>query len=454
MRKKTRSQPRNESLGVKNYPPPRQTFLPGESIEWCPTSTRLRSIRKRAKTEDEKEQRRIERVLRNRQAAQSSRERKRQEVEKLEGEKHAIEQQNQLLKERLMAVEHEKFKLAQQVAKMTAEMSAFKSQGRPRALMADSTATSCAPSPSLGADLHQQAVKQEFDDYPFALPTPQNSIDPSTSCFSTPSSSTYSRSPSPSHVGLGLDAITSSDMTQHPAAMLCGLQCLSEEAWLASTPPTRDEARRFQQAISSQLCLTLILAVYSHLLHPLGLIFISLRTGSPLPSTITPTTTPMIFLLIKWLISTPANLMPTPLTNPTTSPTTMSSTHPPTSSHPSPVRRSTFRIRLLRRLLLCSPALARPLKGATGRAMRPKTSDALNGLSTDSSRGGEGSGVGKGESTSLGGVGFARGVTMARIIDQIEYENRKNQNRHLARRAIKGTCTSRRKRARGKIHGV
>ena len=64
-------------------------------------------ISKRAKTEDEKEQRRIERVLRNRQAAQSSRERKRQEVEKLEGEKSAIERQNESLKERLMAVEHE-----------------------------------------------------------------------------------------------------------------------------------------------------------------------------------------------------------------------------------------------------------------------------------------------------------------------------------------------------------
>src|SRR6195952_1956061 len=47
--------------------------------------------RKRAKTEDEKEQRRVERVLRNRRAAQSSRERKRQEVEALELEKSQIE---------------------------------------------------------------------------------------------------------------------------------------------------------------------------------------------------------------------------------------------------------------------------------------------------------------------------------------------------------------------------
>jgi len=48
--------------------------------------------RKRAKTADEKEQRRIERVKRNRLAAHNSRERKRQEVDALQDEKHALEQ--------------------------------------------------------------------------------------------------------------------------------------------------------------------------------------------------------------------------------------------------------------------------------------------------------------------------------------------------------------------------
>ncbi|KAM0325059.1 hypothetical protein ACHAQA_007597 [Verticillium albo-atrum] len=47
--------------------------------------------RKRAKTEDEKEQRRVERVLRNRRAAQSSRERKRLEVEALEMKNKELE---------------------------------------------------------------------------------------------------------------------------------------------------------------------------------------------------------------------------------------------------------------------------------------------------------------------------------------------------------------------------
>lgn len=54
--------------------------------------------RKRAKTEAEKEQRRIERVLRNRAAAQSSRERKRKEVEALEDVKNDLAKNNEALK--------------------------------------------------------------------------------------------------------------------------------------------------------------------------------------------------------------------------------------------------------------------------------------------------------------------------------------------------------------------
>jgi len=42
-----------------------------------------------------------------------------------------------------------------------------------------------------------------------------------------------------------------------------------------------------------------------------------------------------------------------------------------------------FRTSLLRRLLACSPALARPLKDATGRALQMKTSYALCGNADD-----------------------------------------------------------------------
>ncbi|KAL8804783.1 MAG: hypothetical protein Q9182_002375 [Xanthomendoza sp. 2 TL-2023] len=177
--------------------------------------------RKRAKTEDEKEQRRIERVLRNRQAAQSSRERKRQEVEKLEGEKHSIESQNDMLKERLLAAEHEKFKLQQQNQQLAAELAALRSGS-------SSTRASLTPSVDFALSLqrNQQAIKQEIDDSLYALRTPISL--PSDSFSPSPTASVDSRSPSPTTLDLGFNVLTSSpDMTQHPAAMLCDLQCQS-----------------------------------------------------------------------------------------------------------------------------------------------------------------------------------------------------------------------------------
>lgn len=64
--------------------------------------------RKRAKTDDEKEQRRVERVLRNRRAAQSSRERKRLEVE-------ALEQRNQELETLLLNAQKTNLILAEEL---------------------------------------------------------------------------------------------------------------------------------------------------------------------------------------------------------------------------------------------------------------------------------------------------------------------------------------------------
>merc|ERR1712137_622013 len=63
--------------------------------------------RKRAKTEDEKEQRRIERVKRNRLAAHNSRERKRQEYEVLQTEKDELEANMQAYKQKMAEMEAE-----------------------------------------------------------------------------------------------------------------------------------------------------------------------------------------------------------------------------------------------------------------------------------------------------------------------------------------------------------
>ena len=83
--------------------------------------------RKRAKTEDEKEQRRVERVLRNRRAAQSSRERKRQEVEALENEKRAIERRNADLEMRLADMQAKNELLMRELEQFTGGMTVFRS---------------------------------------------------------------------------------------------------------------------------------------------------------------------------------------------------------------------------------------------------------------------------------------------------------------------------------------
>ncbi|CAN3365344.1 transcriptional activator Hac1p [Diutina catenulata] len=60
--------------------------------------------RKRAKTEEEKEQRRVERILRNRRAAHASREKKRKHVEYLEAYVYELESKLQLAQDNLEVV--------------------------------------------------------------------------------------------------------------------------------------------------------------------------------------------------------------------------------------------------------------------------------------------------------------------------------------------------------------
>ncbi|KAI9844258.1 MAG: hypothetical protein M1837_005668 [Sclerophora amabilis] len=325
--------------------------------------------RKRAKTEDEKEQRRIERVLRNRAAAQSSRERKRKEVEGLEHEKDGIVRQNSALAGRLREVEAENDQLSQQIAKMAAEMSVFRKMMQGNLPSPDEKSRTA--SPTLSSALYSQSdpvpnLKEEFEDLDFSLPPPQSHVDPRDASFSSPSGSPK----------LGPTA-TTPNLTQHPAEVLCDLQCQlgatrlqwGQPSGLLS--PAEEERRRASRtlvtmAVSHLLLATMVSTVSSLLVQPLGEIFRSLKTGSPLSIR---GTTPgqTLFPLIHWLISTPIN----PLSTSTTS-TNTATTRP--NNLPS---RSMFRISLLRRLLACSPALARPLRDATGQALRLMSSGEL-----------------------------------------------------------------------------
>lgn len=322
----------------QELPTPKTNLPPRFVVTLNLSCVMLMMGRKRAKTEDEKEQRRIERVLRNRAAAQTSRERKRLEVEKLEGEKQKMEQQNQFLLQRLAQMEAENNRLNRQVAQLSAEIRG--SRGTTPMTVIDNASPTLTPT----------LFKREGEDFSMdKIP------------FPTPSISDYSPS-------LKLeDLAESADMTQHPAAVLCDLQCQSKDSKdLPRAIPYSSTWNPLQQAALLQLLfLMMTSAAYSTVILPLSQILNSMKVGSPL--TFSTEETYRHLPLIHWLISTPTLSLAS------------------TSSTP----RSVFRMRVLSRLLACSPALARPLRDATGKALQlaveatlRKTDSGVEGLET------------------------------------------------------------------------
>jgi len=144
---------------------------------------------------------------------------------------------------------------------------------------------------------------------------------------------------------------SSSDMTQHPAAMLCDLQCQSEERpWKTSLGSINHTSEAVCQVLIA-VFLTLTSTI-SATIHPLTLVCHSLKTGL----TLHPTTS--ILSTILWLATTPAILSST------------SASTSPTKKTQGMCPKFGLRIRLVTRLLACSPQLARPLLDATLGAMR------------------------------------------------------------------------------------
>lgn len=261
-------------------------------------------------------------MLRNRAAAQTSRERKRLEVEKLENEKKAMEEQNAFLLQRLSQMEAENNRLSQQIAQLSGDR-----------------ASSRATTPLSGAS-PLVAGSPTFTQTLFKQEQPELSLD---------------KIPFPSPMSLSLDTPEPelSDLTQHPAAVLCDLQCQSEASKLQSS-----QNSLALRIVIQHLFLMMISAAYSTVIFPTSQIFRSLKEGSPL--TFSQAEISRHFPLILWLISTPS------------------------LSKAASTRRSVFRIRLLARLLECSPALARPLKDATSKALQLALAEARSGAaSTD-----------------------------------------------------------------------
>ena len=151
--------------------------------------------RKRAKTADEKEQRRIERVKRNRLAAHNSRERKRQEYELLQAEKDQMEADLQSYKSKMAQMEAE-LKFYRQKYPGEAPETVFDLSTSPN----DSFDTICPARTSTS----------------FPSPISMDSMDSprDSSCQPETPPSTFEATPD-------------FDTTQYPAEILCDLQCRS-----------------------------------------------------------------------------------------------------------------------------------------------------------------------------------------------------------------------------------
>lgn len=166
----------------------------------------------------------------------------------------------------------------------------------------------------------------------------------------------------------------SPDATQHPAAMLCeDLQCPSAEAppsaWLTASQQPHHPA--VPLLLRLQFLLAAASVMVSACRRPLTQIAMSLKAGFSLRPTRS------ILNTIIWLVTTPhrssnsTSTSSSPTATSTPRPATSSRRSSPSTAAPSPTRRSSnLRIRILRKILTCSPILARPLMDATMEVLR------------------------------------------------------------------------------------
>ncbi|KAI9648942.1 transcription factor that binds to CRE motif [Ciborinia camelliae] len=309
--------------------------------------------RKRAKTEDEKEQRRVERVLRNRRAAQSSRERKRQEVEALEEQKKQIERRNHDLELQLADMSSK----YQSVLKRLEDVTGIPGGNLPPAFLPSSAASTPRRQETFDGQspiaLTKDLFAAEQDSSIRPMMTPQANRDTHNAMQSAMDTINPSSLSPPSMEPADESSFDASSfgMTQHPAAMLCDLPCQPKEQELTMSGIQESLITRL---LTTSLWIHITLAAFSTILIPLEQIKLSLTTGSALSAT------PSLMTLIIWLATTSA---------PLTSSSLMTSSFTKTRSH-SLRPKFTLRIRFLRRLLSCSPNMARPLLDATLEAMR------------------------------------------------------------------------------------
>lgn len=232
--------------------------------------------RKRAKTEPEKEQRRIERVIRNRQAAQTSRERKRLEYEALEKAKSALEVDNVELKNRLSSTERENIELAQRLQSLEQQLKIFQDTMKVAKQIANTVQSSSQaqplPSPAASDDVSSQMSFIDTTLDPNALFSGEVGVESSSS--------------------LDIANVEALYKTQQTAVLLCDLPCLQR----ASRPSTELLTIWMMQYL---LLATMTSTIYS-IQMPFLQLFLSLKRGIRIPDSQLARFSP----LILWLIMT------------------------------------------------------------------------------------------------------------------------------------------------------
>ncbi|KAI8631738.1 hypothetical protein F5Y19DRAFT_473417 [Xylariaceae sp. FL1651] len=315
--------------------------------------------RKRAKTEDEKEQRRVERVLRNRRAAQSSRERKRQEVE-------ALEQRNATLEAALLNQQKQNMMLMEELTKLRRDAGVVSRSSSPLDAFQPSPATLSQPLFRVSADGATQGHPSMIEDF-ILMPGQDGTVDPASLspelnpvADSDIKTSATATEPETATVAASTPAATSSDVTQHPAAVLCDLQCPSVEV-----PPSWMASRQLSPFLPLQTLLMASSVLISACCRPLTLITGALKTNLVLQPT------PSILSTIIWLVTLPPNFRnSTSISSSATMSAAQHSARPRDTTrslkNPTlPSASSTLRIKSLQKLLTSSPNLARPLMDAT-----------------------------------------------------------------------------------------
>lgn len=309
--------------------------------------------RKRAKTEDEKEQRRVERVLRNRRAAQSSRERKRQEVE-------ALEKRNQELEALLNQQVKKSALLAEELSHLRRQ-SGVPPSSSPMLDLEDPITLSQPLFPASEVAETKPSMMNDF----ILMPDNEGTVDPaSLSPELTPVSDDAIAKPAPQTSAPAPSTLpTSTDATQHPAAVLCDLQCPSTEV-----PESLVAQQSPHPALALMLQYQMVLmasSVISACQQPILLIAGALKHNLVLRAT------PSILSTIIWMVTLPQNFRSSTSHNSLTTITAAqlqarSRVTPRSLLNPSLLSTSsTLRLKSLQKILTSSPMLARPLKDAT-----------------------------------------------------------------------------------------